>query len=159
MIEQFEHHSRKYGVVDLAPLGGQASNPNKYELAREIDSLAVRYPNSTIAVLYFGDYDEHGIQIPQTALGDVETWAEEEFVSYRIGLNSSPPSQWEALEDDEVGEIITTAIEHFLDTAKFDAWREIEHKASKAVNDIIKEHCDFEAMKEAFKELLNEWNK
>lgn len=158
MWAQFQYYSKDY-PIDLWSLGGQASNPHKYGLASRINSLGREYPDSKITICYFGDLDDHGIQIPQTALGDVEQWARSRFESYRIGVNTSPPGQWEAYSDHEAGEIIAGAIKHFLDIDKLKAWEGKSRDVSRVVNKIIDNHVDMDGLKKALLELLNDWNK
>lgn len=152
MWRQFEYYAKGY-PVDLWSLGGQASNPHKYGLAQRIDELGANYPDSIVTICYFGDLDYHGVQIPETALGDIESWATAPFESYRIGVNTLPPGQWEAYSDQEAGEIITSAIRYFLDADKLEEWIRLEDESSKEVNEIIDEYFDLDSLQQALDDL------
>ena len=125
MTSQFEHYSSD---IDLVPMGGTASIPYKYKLARRIEAAAERY-GKPIRILYFGDEDEAGHVIQATIEKDVRRWTEAEFEitwcgltkeqakRYRIPENFEKKGyQWEALPDKGAREIITKAVGKYIDT-------------------------------------------
>jgi hypothetical protein len=123
MTGQFEYHTKD---ITLRPFGGQPSIPFKFEAARHFRKIRKDYPDKPIQILYFGDNDPAGKQIPESARADIEYWSKLfgiEFEFYRAGLNpgqedtfgipenpDKPGSfQWEALNDDAAKTIITEA--------------------------------------------------
>lgn len=126
MQSQFKYYTESYGV-SLWPFSGAASIPYKKRLAREIDYLNERF-GLPVTILYFGDYDPKGLEIPETAFRHVRKWCDCEFEAYRAGLNidqidkyniiDDPEKpgryQWEAIGDRAAKEIITGALEKLL---------------------------------------------
>lgn len=121
---QFEHLAPYF---DRAALRGDASIPHKWEIAQRIARLSVTY-NLPVRILYFGDYDEKGLEIPENMLADVEPWCDCEFEYTRVGITPEqaelygvPPKdgketyEWEALDADAAKEVIQGAINGCLD--------------------------------------------
>jgi len=81
-----------------------------------------------VKVLYFGDYDEKGLQIYIAALKDITAWCNVNFQVERIGLtleqaqhfnlpeNPLKPNayQWEALTDKDASTLILGAVNKYL---------------------------------------------
>ena len=153
MVQQFQHYAGSRSL-DFFPFGGQLSNPIKYDLAKRVEFLVREYPDSQVTVLYAGDFDTAGVQIPETAFWDVDKWCSKPFDVYRIGVNKDHGvSQWEALTDDRAGEIITTALNQFIDLSKYEELDEQETDINQQVAAIISEHTDFQPLMEALEEL------
>jgi hypothetical protein len=129
MTSQFEHYTED---VTLRPFAGQPSIPFKHEIAQHLKEIHQEYPDKPIEVLYFGDNDKAGNQIPMSAVRDIKYWCSLEgvhFNFYRAGLNDGqeiefniPDNpehpgtyQWEALTDDAARIIISRAMNRFPD--------------------------------------------
>ena len=137
MHRQFEYYARPY-YVDLVPFHGDYGIDAKWKFAEYIKDLRTWYPGKFVRVLYFGDYDKKGRKIPESAFRDVEIWAAEQGVpadgwSWEwIGLNKEHVSkynlpenfekpgeyQWESLDDPQAKEIITSALDKYVDSNK-----------------------------------------
>lgn len=134
MAGQFKYFTRG---VDLLPFGGDPSIPFKWEIAKQLEEARMRY-RKPIVVLYFGDYDKHGLEILESAEADIRAWSKAEFEIERCGLteeqvekysvpdNPSKPGdyQWEALSHEGAEEIITTSLAKYLDLDTVDRLRE-----------------------------------
>jgi hypothetical protein len=131
MHAQFAHYTRH---VTLRPFRGDPSLDFKWEIAKDLERWARRYPGKPIVILYFGDLDEKGEQIPDTVESDVREWSEARFHFVRCGLNyehvtryslpENPESpgkyQWEALGDAEARELIAGNLERFVNLEAMD---------------------------------------
>ena len=124
MTGQFEYYTK---AITLRRFGGQPSIPFKWEVVPHFDQITRDYPGKPIVVLYFGDNDKHGNQIPKSATDDIKYWCGQrgiEFSFYRAGLNDGqelefdiPENpehrgtyQWEALSDEAARTIIIRAL-------------------------------------------------
>jgi hypothetical protein len=121
MTEQFEYYSKG---IDLCPFGGDPSHDLKWRLAKHLEKVYDIYDGLPITVLYFGDCDRKGEQIPESALGDVRRWCTVPFEilhfgltleqALRLGVEPNPDKpdeyQWEALTDDAASQIIREGI-------------------------------------------------
>jgi hypothetical protein len=130
MVGQF-----KYLLEDLripmCPFGGDASIPFKYKIAEMID-YCKRFGDKELFVLYFGDYDPKGLEIPENAMRDIDSWCDKTFTYIRCGINKEhidkynipdqPEApgkyQWEALDESAAQEIIMDAVEDHWDISK-----------------------------------------
>jgi len=128
MTPQFQHYTNE---IPLYPFGGDPSIPYKWTISKHIEKFNKRYGKETpVMVLYFGDYDEKGLRILQSALADIKKWCKtDNFKIERIGLtleqakkyklqeNPEKPNQyqWEALDDKQAEEIITTSVGKYQD--------------------------------------------
>lgn len=133
MRYQFEHYTEH---ITLRPFGGDASIPCKWEMVEALE-LAERKYHNDIVILYFGDLDPKGEMIPEAVEDSIRYWSDVEFDFVRAGLNPGDEArynlpenpedpgkyQWEALEDDAARELITSAVERYVDYA---AMAEIE---------------------------------
>ena len=139
MAGQFQHYTRD---IDLVPMAGQASIPFKWNLAKRLEAAAGRY-GLPIVLLYFGDEDLAGHVIGETIRLDVARWCAVPFEFERCGLSieqakkyNVPESiekkgyQWEALDDAAAEEIITTAVEKYIDVDLIDEADEEAEAAS-----------------------------
>lgn len=123
---QFQHYT---AGIDLVPFGGDASIPFKHAIAVHLDECAEKY-NKPVRILYFGDCDPKGLQIPDSAVTDIRAWCDTDFevipcgltldqaTRYNLPENPEKPGQfqWEALNDDHASEIIRSAMSSCLDT-------------------------------------------
>jgi hypothetical protein len=129
MTGQFEYYTKD---ITLRPFGGQPSIPYKWQVVPHFAEIRKNYPDKSIIVLYFGDNDTAGNQIPKSAVADIEYWCSErgiQFSFFRDGLNDGqeieldiPENpehpgtyQWEALSDEAAKTIITQALARIPD--------------------------------------------
>jgi hypothetical protein len=75
MRSQFEYYLGDLRI-DLVPFGGDPSIRHKWNVARRLQSFHKRY-DKPIVILYFGDYDPKGLQIPESALKHIWQWTGE----------------------------------------------------------------------------------
>lgn len=68
MMAQFEHYAPD--IVPLLAFHGDISIPEKWKAAERLVKRWLVYPKP-IVILYYGDLDPKGIQIPQTAEDDI----------------------------------------------------------------------------------------
>lgn len=150
MAAQFQHYTRN---TILRAFGGDYSIRAKWDMAKQIEERWKRLDRPQVVILYFGDLDEKGMQIPISAERDVFSWSECDFEWHRIGLNpgdearfSLPENpdrpgayQWEALPDDAANQLISTAFEEYVDT---DLMHEREEEQAKATEKFQEEIGD-----------------
>ena len=127
MYSQFAHYTGPYHV-SLVPFRGDYSIEKKWELAKTMESLHRAY-RRPVKIIYFGDLDPKGLQIPDSALKDIRAWCSVPFSFERIGLleehvrrwslpdNPERPGQyqWEALSDEAARELILGALDKMVD--------------------------------------------
>ena len=117
MAGQFEHFAP---WADKCALRGDASIPHKWNIAKRCDYLALG--GSPVHILYFGDLDTKGLQIPESAMGDIREWVDPttEMRFTRCGINlghaerfglpekSLKPGtyEWESLTSADAGNLI-----------------------------------------------------
>jgi len=130
MKGQFEHYTKH---ITLRPFGGDASISFKWDTAQELSTAYQRY-KKPIVILYFGDLDPKGLQIPESAVRDIRAWCDIDFEFYRCGLNPGDESkfnitenfekpgtyQWEALTDKDAQELITSWTRQFVSQGYFE---------------------------------------
>lgn len=156
MLHQFEYYA---DYVTLWPFRGDPSIDQKYKMAKAIDSASAKYQRP-VTILYFGDLDKKGIKIPDSALKDIRDWTRSPFNFIRCGLtpeqvekygvpeNPDKPGeyQWEAIPDEGAREIITGALEPYVDEVAFDETARLEGEATekfqKKMVEVIKELQD-----------------
>jgi hypothetical protein len=127
MSGQFEHFAP---WSDRAALRGDASIPHKWNIAKRCDHLASKY-ELPVHILYFGDFDNKGLQIPKSAMADIIDWVEPntglEFT--RCGINHGDAErfnlpekslkvgtyEWESLDSDDAGTLIREGLEKVID--------------------------------------------
>jgi hypothetical protein len=109
MTGQFEEYT---SYIPLVPFGGDPSIPYKWDTAMAVNNAYKLY-GLPVVLLYFGDCDDKGEQIQETAINDVRKWCPVDFEVIRCGLtlkqalkyklpkNPDRPNeyQWEALTD------------------------------------------------------------
>jgi hypothetical protein len=131
MQAQFAHHTQH---VTLRPFGGEYPIKPKWDAAKHLEAVADTYPDKPIIVLYFGDLDPKGLQIPESAVADVRAWSSAEFEFIRCGLNPGDEQrfnlpenfekpgtyQWEALDDVAARTLIEEHTTRYLDLAAYD---------------------------------------
>jgi hypothetical protein len=141
MQEQFLHYTSH---VTLRPFRGDPSIPYKWDIAQKLKQYSSAFQNP-ITILYFGDYDKKGLQIPESALSDIRDWCDVDFNFCRCGLsleqvekygipeNPEKPGefQWEAVPDKAAEEIITASLSPYLDNEKFQKTKDMENEATK----------------------------
>lgn len=124
MYSQFNYYTSPYHVT-LRPFKGDASIDYKWRIAKDLEALA-RY-QKPIIVLYFGDLDPKGLEIPNNALKDIQAWCSTQFQLIRCGINKehiqecglveNPEKpgtyQWEALSEEAAEKLILTNLERF----------------------------------------------
>ena len=140
MFSQFAFYTKKY-YVTLRPFKGDASIDYKWSIAKHLEEILAVY-EKPIVILYFGDYDEKGLQIPESALRDIRNWCNTSFIYKRCGINQNQiikwnllesfdkegTYQWEALPEDKAKELIINNVEEYLDYEKI---QEIEKRESR----------------------------
>lgn len=129
MAGQFRHYTE---YITLRPFGGDCSISFKWQIAKELEARHDQY-KKPVVVLYFGDLDKKGLQIPESAVKDIGQWADIDFEFIRCGLNPGdeityhiPPNpdkpgtyQWEALSDESAKQIIETWTGKFISQGSF----------------------------------------
>lgn len=144
---QFEHYCGRF-FVDRFPLGGHASQDLKADIAKRMMDLDDGRP---IHVLYFGDYDEGGLSIPEYTFRDVRLWYPIEFTAWRVAIerhhvdeydlpdNPSKPGayEWQSLSHEQAGQIIVPALESLIDTDLIDEILDEQEEAEEKVRDAL----------------------
>lgn len=156
MAGQFKHYLDPLRICQCA-FGGDASIPYKYEIADMIGELSDKYMNKPIKLLYFGDLDKKGEEIPENAMRDIKAWAWDDFEYIPCGLTraqvdqynipDSPDApdkfQWEAVPDHAAKEIIMENVLKFWDADVVKELEKVERNLervwSSVVDDAIKE--------------------
>lgn len=162
MHQQFIKYTTPY-YVPLVPFGGDPSLSLKSDIAKLLGHCAKEAldKNGEVTrpqlptVVYFGDYDKKGFQIPRSAKDDIGAWVKRsiEFVSgnppfnwNRGGLNidqveafnlpTDPKKgnryQWEALSDRQAQQIIEKALEPLTDREAIKRIVERERKLTES---------------------------
>ena len=154
MRAQFEHYSAPF-FVTLVPFKGDASINLKWKIAKWLEQIDSNY-RKPINVLYFGDLDPKGLEIPENALRDIRVWGKAPFHYERIGLtleqverwhipdNPERPGQyqWEALPDSAAKELIEGTLSEKINLAKIQAVIEKEKEAKAQFCDHLDELLD-----------------
>lgn len=148
MKKQFNYYTSGY-YVSTVPFKGDHTIEPKWRLAKWIEQLSETY-NKPVKILYFGDLDDKGRKIPESAFRDIRTWCSVPFEYERIGLNpehvekwsipenpEKPGYQWEALEDHAAGELIQTALNNNINLEAIKQDESIEGIATKKWREII----------------------
>jgi len=128
MIGQFEHYLEALRIP-LCAFSGDASIPYKYEIASAVMEWNDIWPDKPVHVLYFGDFDQKGLEIPENAMRDITKWCgvrihyercglnEEHLTQYDIPASPNAPGkyQWEAVPDKVAKELIMTNVRKYWD--------------------------------------------
>jgi len=148
MKSQFDYYTRKY-YVTLRPFKGDTSIDYKWKIAKDLEHLAGY--GKPIVVLYFGDYDEKGLKIPESALEDIKAWCKFSFRYVRCGINKehiekfglieNPEKpgayQWEALSEGAAEQLILGNLERFWSLDSINKVKEREGRAEERWREII----------------------
>lgn len=134
MSGQFEYFAP---WADRAAFRGDASIPHKWNIAKRCDALAERYDCKPIHILYFGDLDPKGLQIPKSAMADVFEWIEPGTDLYftRCGINPGDASrfnlpekslkpgtyEWESLSSKDAGVLIREGLNQVVDLDRIES--------------------------------------
>ena len=154
MRGQFQYYTSE---IPLLPFGGDVSIPAKWETAARITRRAHTW-GKPVVVLYFGDDDPKGQEIPQNAMRDIEAWCKVPITFWRVGLNAGQGAelgisenpekpgtyQWEALDDDQAGQIIQDAVGRYYDHDALEAAKADEESVT-------------DEFKLRFQEFINDW--
>jgi len=122
MVGQFTDVTNGW-YITLVPFRGDASVPFKYEIAKRLERRANKY-GKPVVVLYYGDYDPKGLEIPENALKDIRAWCRHEFEFVRCGINKDQVAdlqipenplkpgtyQWEAMDDAQARKMILDSL-------------------------------------------------
>jgi len=136
MAGQFKHYTE---YITLRPFGGDCSISFKWQIAKELEARHDQY-KKPVVVLYFGDLDKKGLQIPESAVKDIRQWADIDFefircglnqgdeVTYNIPENPDKPGtyQWEALSDEAARELIKNWTEKYISQGLFQSTESLE---------------------------------
>lgn len=130
MTGQFQYYTEH---ITLRPFGGDCSISFKWQIAKELERKH-QYYGTPIVILYFGDLDPKGLQIPQSAVKDIRQWSSVDFEFVRCGLNPGDEEkynipenpdkpgtfQWEALSDEAAEALITEWTDKYIDEDKLE---------------------------------------
>ncbi|MBA7659029.1 hypothetical protein ES703_66992 [subsurface metagenome] len=154
MVGQFRHYTEE---LPLLAFHGDVSIPEKWAAAKRLESAGQQY-ELPVVILYFGDDDPKGFDIPKAALADIREWCSEDFEFLRVGLNegdgerlgipTNPEDpghyQWEALSDEQAGTMITEAVGRYY--------------SKEALADIRAEQSEVtEKFQEKFGDFIEDW--
>ena len=141
MANQFRYYTKN---IPLVPFGGDVSIPLKYEVAKTIEEANKKYGKPAV-IIYFGDCDEKGKQIKNSAIQHIRNWCSIDFKLVPGGLTLEPAKrfkvpenfekpdeyQWEALTDEQAEKIIKKSVEKYQDKKRF---AEIEKKEKEIMS-------------------------
>jgi hypothetical protein len=153
MVNQFKYYTRG---VTLRPFSGMPSINYKWTIAKSLERAANRY-RKPIVILYFGDYDQAGLKIPETSTSDIRGWCVRHFEFVRCGLNEGdnvkydiPENfekpgnyQWEGLSDRAAEKLITSSITKYIDIEKIKELEAEGERASDLFDEYAKGFTDF----------------
>jgi len=129
MIGQFQHYTER---ILLRPFGGYSGIFECWNIAKELERAADSY-QKPMQIIYFGDLDQYGEDIGGVSLRYVRKWCEVEFDFVKgttdDQIKDLRVKQWEAISDQQAGEIIQKAIAPFFDQSALDLLRDKERKA------------------------------
>lgn len=151
MAGQFEHFAP---WADRCAFRGDASIPHKWNIAKRCDYLASG--GLPVHILYFGDLDTKGLQIPESAMGDIREWVSPDtrLLFTRVGINpghaerfslpekSLKPGtyEWESLSSDDAGTLIREALAAVVDLDNIEARIESAKVDTAALRAEIRAH-------------------
>jgi hypothetical protein len=149
MHGQFSHYVNEN--VTLMPFGGDPSIPLKWAAARRLGERRKEL-DKEIVILYFGDDDPKGWQIPESAWADIRDWAMAEIEFVRIALNHGDGEglgipenpdhpgcyQWEALDDTQAAQLIGQ-VDDYLDLDAFAECEDLEEETAEKVKAKLRE--------------------
>lgn len=73
MKRQFDYYLQPL-YVSSVPFKGDTSIRAKWEIAKHLAELKNAYPDKPVIMLYYGDLDSKGLDIPRSALKDIYPW-------------------------------------------------------------------------------------
>ena len=152
MVRQFKWYVKD---ISLLAFHGDCSIAAKWTAAKRLEDAHIRH-GLPIVIIYFGDDDAKGREIPENAINDVKAWCNIPFEFVRGGLkpgdgarlgipeNFEKPGtyQWEALDDPEARQLITESLAQYFD---FDKAREMHLRAkttTKEYQDRMKQYFE-----------------
>lgn len=156
MVGQFEYYT---DAINLVPFRGDPSINFKWRIAKRLEEMAKKY-DKPIKILYFGDYDPKGIQIPQSAEETIQSWCRTDIEFIRCGLNldqikkynipAKPESpekfEWEGLTDEQAEELILDSIDQYLNRDLIDSKvvdsENLQSKWGDKISEAIKKGID-----------------
>lgn len=119
--------------IILRPFGGQYSIEKKWQAYEQIRHYNQQWPDKDVHILYFGDLDPNGKQIPETAVENIRAWGEVKgepvnFEFHRVGLleehikkfnlPDNPDKlgefQWEAMSADNRKQLVKDAMKKYI---------------------------------------------
>ncbi|MBA7559796.1 hypothetical protein ES708_01411 [subsurface metagenome] len=138
--------------INLVPFGGDASIEYKWRIAKRLEAVSERYDGIPIKILYFGDADKKGGEIPDNALRDIRAWCSADFDFIHCGLTVEQAKelglgedmdrqgsyQWESLSDEEAEDIIVSNAERFVSHGEFTEVEALEQEATARFREAIK---------------------
>ena len=147
MSEQFVWATEGIPIT-LRAMGGDASLDYKAQIAKDLPLVAERY-GLPIRILYFGDYDIRGHQIPEAVNFAVRRWCETPWEMERVGLNAGAGDlyglrdthdgtfQWEALTHEQGVALIREAVEEWVDLEIVEQARKDAKPVQDAYNALV----------------------
>lgn len=153
MHAQFEYLTDGY-FVSLVPFRGDASIEQKWRLAKWIEEL-VEYYEKPVKILYYGDLDPKGAEIPENAMRDIKKWCQVPFGYEHIGLKDEHVKQWnlpenpdkhgfqwEALNNEQATELIQGTLNHEINLGEIAKILKIENETTARWKEVIEEILD-----------------
>lgn len=149
MVAQFKYYAPE---VPLFSFHGDCSIAPKWEAAKRLEGASQEY-ELPIVIFYFGDEDEKGLMIPESAAQDIKKWCAVPFEFIRAGLNlgdgkrlglqesiDKPGAyQWEALSDAQAEDLIETALSNYFDFDAIDNLRDSDKHTSDKFQERMKD--------------------
>ena len=153
MYSQFDYHTSPF-CITMRPFKGDASIHYKWETAKHLEFLG-QY-KKPIIILYFGDYDKKGFQIPESAVKDIKQWSQTPFHFIRCGINKDQIEQWnlvesfdkegtfqwEAVSEDNAMDLIVRSIERYWSLKKIEQTRIKEQQITQRWKELITKALD-----------------
>ena len=153
MIGQFRYFAPN---ISLVPFKGDASIEYKWRIAKRLEQMSGQYDGKPMTILYFGDLDQKGLEIPENALRDIRAWCSVPFEFIRCGLNKgdevrfglgssidrADSYQWESLSHEQARELIVPSVEKFISQRLFSEIEQREQEATEKFQESIKEMLD-----------------
>ena len=122
-------------------------------IAKRIEELAARY-DLPVHILYFGDYDPKGLQIPESAMADIREWVNgvdlrftrcgispEHVRRFNIPEKFDKPGtyEWEALDDKAAEIVIMDSLNAIVDVERITEKVESTEKETGRLQSDIKD--------------------
>ena len=128
MSSQFEYYTKH---IPLIPFKGDPSIPYKWEIAKTIEYANNNY-KKPVVVIYYGDRDDKGEKIFNSAFKDITKWSNVKFevihgglklqdaIKFNLPKMPGKPNnyQWEALSDEQARKIILRTIKKYVNFEK-----------------------------------------